>query len=171
MQGPLNIPDVWLRGPIDGIDPLLQPVAHALVQAQEDLERATAGFPDEALWIRPNGAASVGFHVKHLIGATDRLLTYARGEQLTEAQRAWLASESNDGESPERIGALVERFRRVVAGGLAQLRATPPAFLTTPRTIGRAELPTTVIGCLFHAAEHAARHAGQLITTIKIVRS
>lgn len=163
----MSQPDVWLRGPVEGIDPLLQPAAHALLQAEEDVERITAGLADAALWRRPGAAASVGFHLKHLTGATDRLLTYARGEPLTEAQRAWLATESRDGEPDMGVAGLVERFRLVVRAGLAQLRATPAASLATPRTIGRAQLPTTVIGCLFHAAEHASRHVGQLITTVK----
>ena len=160
-------PDVWLRGPVDGIDPLLQPVAHALLQAQEDVERITAGLTADALWRRPGEAASAGFHLRHLIGATDRLLTYARGELLTESQRAWLATESKDGAPDVRVEELVERLRLVVREGLAQLRATPVGSLATPRTIGRAQLPTTVIGCLFHAAEHGSRHVGQLITTVK----
>jgi len=164
-------PDVWLRGPVEGIDPMLQPVAHGLLQAREDVERVAAGLNDGDLWRKPGGAASVGFHLKHLIGATDRLLTYARGEPLSETQRAWLAKEAGDFDPSEGIAGLVERFRGVVRGGLAQLRATPVGSLSQARTIGRAQLPTTVIGCLFHAAEHAARHAGQLITTVNALRA
>jgi uncharacterized damage-inducible protein DinB len=159
-------PDVWLRGPIEGIDPLLQPVAHALVQAREDVERVAAGLGDEALRRRPGSAASAGWHLRHLIGATDRLLTYARGERLSDVQRAWLRSESDDGLAMS-AAALVARFGEVVEAGLAQLRSTPAATLPTRRTIGRDELPSTVIGCLYHAAEHASRHVGQLITTVK----
>jgi uncharacterized damage-inducible protein DinB len=36
--------------------------------------------------------------------------------------------------------------------------------------VGRARLPTNVLGLLFHTAEHAARHAGQVVTTMKLVR-
>jgi uncharacterized damage-inducible protein DinB len=32
-------------------------------------------------------------------------------------------------------------------------------------------MPRTVIGLLFHAAEHAQRHTGQLIATAKVVRA
>jgi uncharacterized damage-inducible protein DinB len=42
--------------------------------------------------------------------------------------------------------------------------------LLTPRAVGRAQLPSTVLGLLFHAAEHTQRHAGQVITTSKIGR-
>ena len=37
------------------------------------------------------------------------------------------------------------------------------------RSVGRAQLPTTVIGLLFHAAEHTQRHAGQAVTTARVV--
>jgi hypothetical protein len=167
----VSTPDVWLRGPIEGVDAELQPAAHALVQALEDVERATAGLSEDNLWRRPGSAASAGFHLKHLSGATDRLLSYARGEGLTEDQRAWLATEATDGEPVGGVAPLVARFRSIVEAGLVQLRATPPAALAEPRAIGRAKLPTTVLGCLVHAAEHASRHAGQLITTLKAVGS
>jgi hypothetical protein len=38
------------------------------------------------------------------------------------------------------------------------------------RQVGRAQLPSTVLGLLFHAAEHAQRHVGQLVTTSKVIR-
>ncbi len=54
---------------------------------------------------------------------------------------------------------------------MAQLRATPPSSLYDARAVGRAALPTTVVGLLFHAAEHSQRHAGQIVTMAKVVRS
>jgi hypothetical protein len=42
---------------------------------------------------------------------------------------------------------------------------TGEATLTATREVGRARLPSTVIGLLFHAAEHTQRHAGQALTT------
>jgi hypothetical protein len=53
---------------------------------------------------------------------------------------------------------------------LNQLRRTPVESLGAAREVGRAKLPSTVLGLLFHAAEHTSRHVGQLITTLKIVR-
>jgi uncharacterized damage-inducible protein DinB len=161
----MNQPDVWLRGPVPGVPALLQPAAHALQQAGEDVERAVAELPEGSLWNRVGTAASAGFHLKHLVGATDRLLTYGRGEQLSEAQRAWLKAEAEP--SAETAAELVSRFRSVIEAGVEQLRRTPPDTLTSSRAIGRAQLPTTVLGCIFHAAEHAARHAGQLLTTVR----
>jgi uncharacterized damage-inducible protein DinB len=50
------------------------------------------------------------------------------------------------------------------------LRTTPDELLTEPRVVGRAKLPSTVLGLLFHIAEHTQRHTGQIITTARIVR-
>ena len=61
--------------------------------AREDVEGAVAGLPAEQWWLQPGGIASVGFQVAHLAGSTDRLLTYARGEALSESQRAALGRE------------------------------------------------------------------------------
>ena len=52
--------EAWQRGSIEGVPPYLMPMAHALVQAADDLEGATAGLSTEQLWARPGGAASVG---------------------------------------------------------------------------------------------------------------
>jgi hypothetical protein len=45
------------------------------------------------------------------------------------------------------------------------------ATLLEPRRVGRAGLPATVIGLLFHGAEHSTRHAGQAITTARILQN
>jgi len=160
----------WLRGPIAGIPPLLQPAAHAFVLAKEDIDAASVGLTVEQLWIEPGGAASLGFHLAHLAGSTGRLLSYARGEPLSDAQRAALARERNLAATRPALEPLLKDWHEAVAFALAQLAATPEGTLTEARAIGRAQLPTTVIGALFHAAEHAARHAGQVVTTAKVVR-
>jgi len=49
------------------------------------------------------------------------------------------------------------------------LRDTDEATLTEARGVGRAGMPSTVLGLLFHAAEHTQRHMGQLMTTAKVV--
>src|SRR4051794_21487626 len=90
-------PEVWLRGPLPGISPALQPAAHAFVQTMEDVEQAAAGLTLDQFWHRPGGAASVGFHVMHLAGSTDRLFTYSRGERLSADQKAALAAEDTPG--------------------------------------------------------------------------
>lgn len=165
-----GLPEPWLRGPLPGIPPLLQPAAHALIMSVEDTEKAVMGLSELQLWARPGNVASVGFHLAHLAGSTDRLLTYARGEALSEAQFQVLRGESKLEETrPTREGLLAE-WRRTVEVAFAQFAATPESSLTDPRVVGRAGLPSTVIGLLFHAAEHASRHTGQLVTTALLVR-
>lgn len=163
-------PEVWLRGPVPEIPPLLQPVAHALLQAVEEVRRVVGPLSPSHLWARPGGAASVGFHVRHAAGSLDRLFTYARGEGLSAEQRAFLAVEGEPGSPPEEAAALVAAFERQVESALAQLRGTEEAMLLEARGVGRLQLPSTVLGLLFHAAEHTQRHVGQIVTTARIVQ-
>lgn len=158
--------EYWLRGPVEGIPALLQPVAHALLQAREEINLAVAGFPLEKLWEKPAGQASVGFHLQHLAGVLDRLFTYAREEGLSEAQFAFLKAEGVAAEIS--IETLLQRFNRQVDLALDQLASTDPGSLTAAREVGRNKLPSTVIGLLTHAAEHTMRHTGQLLVTAKI---
>jgi uncharacterized damage-inducible protein DinB len=161
-------PEPWLRGPVEGIEPWLQPVAHALLQVREEVTRAVSGLDREALLARPGGAASLAFHLRHIPGSIDRLMTYAGGASLDEAQKAALAAEKEEtADDPE---ALVEAFERALSAALERLRRFPAASLLEPRAVGRAGLPSTVLGLLFHAAEHAQRHTGQVIVTAKLVR-
>ena len=162
-----SVPEVWLRGPLPGYTPVLIPVAQALLQAREDVERVAAQATTEELWRRPGDAATAGYHLQHLAGSLDRLLTYARGEPLSEAQRAALAREGTPGTpNPELVQAVLAQIDRA----LEQLRLTPAESLGAAREVGRARLPSTVLGLLFHAAEHTSRHVGQVITTLKVVR-
>ena len=166
----MSEPEVWLRGPIEHVPAMLQPVAHSLLQCRDEVHATlpTLGPPD--VWARPGGAASVGYHIRHAVGSLDRLLTYARGEPLSEAQLAALRGERRAEERDGIQDALVAEFDAAVERALAQVRATDPGTLLEPREVGRARLPSTVLGLLFHAAEHTQRHVGQLVTTSKIVR-
>ncbi len=162
--------EAWLEGPLEGVDPYLMPVAQALVQVGRDLERL-AGLAPEALWARPGGAASVGFHLRHVAGVLDRLLTYARAETLGEGQMRALRTEAEPGDPPADAETLVREARAAVERALAQVRATPRATLLEPRGVGRRQLPSNVLGLLHHAAEHAVRHTGQALTTARIAPS
>jgi hypothetical protein len=158
-----STPEAWLRGPVEGVPAELQPAAHALLQAREDVEGVVGALDRHALWSGVGSAASVGYHVRHLCGSLDRLLTYARGEQLSDEQRAALRAESGaTDDGPEELLRVV---RESIDRALGQLRATDPTTLGDARAVGRAGLPSTVLGLIFHAAEHSARHAGQVITT------
>jgi hypothetical protein len=162
-------PEVWLRGPVPDVPTPLQPVAHALLQAIEDAERLTDGLQPADLWTSPGGAATVGFHLRHAAGSLDRLLTYARGEPLSDAQRRALAAEKDI--TPEvSAEELLELIRAVTERALAQLRATPADQLDDPRPVGRAGYPSSVRGLLYHAGEHTTRHIGQVSTTVTVVR-
>lgn len=159
--------EVWLRGPLPEIPDLLQPVAHALLQAREEIDSLIAQFPDVRLWERPSGVASPGFHLQHLTGVLDRLYTYARNEALTETQLAYLAAEGLPNE--QSVIALVEQFNQQVDRALEQLRHTDVQTLTETRGVGRAQLPSTVLGLYVHSAEHTMRHLGQLLVTVRML--
>jgi hypothetical protein len=168
MTAPL--PEPWLRGPVPGIPAVLQPAAHAFLLAREDVEAAVSGVTADQLWLQPGGAASLGFHLLHLTGSTDRLLTYARGEALSAAQRATLAAEGALAPPYPRLDELLRSWSKTVDGALRQLATTPETTVNESRLVGRSQLPSTVLGLLFHAAEHAQRHVGQIVTTAKVVR-
>ena len=163
-------PEAWLRGPVPGVDPLLQPAAHALVDAREDLERLLPDLDRVDLWQRPGSAASIGFHLRHAAGALDRLFTYARGESLSAEQKGALDVERMERDDSVDARWLVALVHAAIDRALDQLRATAPAAVFEPRAVGRAALPATVLGLLFHAAEHTARHVGQIITTSKALK-
>lgn len=166
----MDRPEAWLRGPVRGVPPLLMPVAHALAQASEDLDRAAAGLDAVQLWTRPASAASVGFHLRHIAGVIDRLFTYARGDALRPEQLRYLGEEAEPGDPAAAAEVLLARLRDAVAAALEQLRRTDAETLLEPRGVGRRQLPSNVLGLLFHAAEHAQRHTGQAIVTAKVVR-
>jgi uncharacterized damage-inducible protein DinB len=167
---PIKQPEPWLRGRVEGISEALTPVAHAFIAAREDVIAPLAGLGAAQLWAQPGGVASIGFHLMHLAGATDRLLTYARGAALSDQQKAALGAEKNPPEPRPTADELLKAWDAAVERALKQIGETTDAELGTPRFIGRAQLPSTVRGLLFHAAEHATRHAGQIITTAKVVR-
>ena len=166
--------EAWLRGPLAGIPPYLQPPAHAFVMAREDVDAAVADLYPSQIWTSPGGAASIGFHLVHMAGSTDRLLTYARGEPISDAQRAALAVERDiaDGvHAPPALEALLAAWHHTVERALQQIAHTPESTLLEPRAVGRQRLPSTVLGLIFHSAEHAQRHVGQIITTAAVVRA
>jgi uncharacterized damage-inducible protein DinB len=158
--------EVWQRGPVPGFDPYLMPVAHSLLQVKEDVEALAARLAPERVWESPGGAASVGYHLRHIGGATERLLTYARGDALSADQLAAAKREAT--ETPD-LDTLVAEVLARLDRALEQVRSTPRDALLQERKVGRAGLPSTTLGLLFHAAEHATRHAGQAITTARIL--
>ncbi len=167
---PVQKLEVWQRGLLPVIPPLLQPVAHALLQAREEVDETMLNFPDELLWERPAGLASPCFHLQHLSGVLDRVFTYARNEGLSPVQFDELAAEGKNESPAITTNQLLQRFDQQVNKAMDQLMITDEATLTDYRGIGRAGLPSTVIGLLFHAAEHTMRHVGQLMVTQAVLR-
>jgi hypothetical protein len=163
-----SIPEVWLSGPVAGVPGVLQPAAHALLQARAEVHAIAPTVSTELLWRDPGGATA-GFHLLHMAGALDRLFTYARGEMLSDAQKAAAKAEATSHPGLD-AAALTTTVDDAINRALAQLRATDERTVLDARAVGRAQLPTTVIGALFHGAEHTARHAGQFITTVRILQ-
>ena len=99
----------------------------------------------------------------------DRLLTYAKEESLTDEQFQYLKNEAN-GEDVPSSQKLILDFEHKVDEALAYFKNIPETTLTDERFVGRKKLPTTVIGLLFHAAEHSQRHVGQLLVTVSVLK-
>lgn len=165
----METPEVWLRGPVDNIPAMLQPVAHALIQSGEEVEKLMFGFPTEKLWLRPAGVASVGFHLQHFVGVLDRLFTYARGESLSDQQFVYLRNEGNPPSTNTTVDELVHNFKAQISKAILQLERTSEETILTNVVVGRKKLPSTVLGLLFHAAEHTQRHTGQLLVTVRVL--
>jgi len=160
----------WQRGPIENVPAVLQPVAHILLQVRESVGEMVVGLTDEEWNRRPGGVASAAFHVRHIAGVIDRLFTYARGQALSAEQLAAIPLEASPLAARDAADALAALSARIDAA-LAELKTVDVATLGDYRGVGRAQLPSTVIGCLVHGAEHAMRHVGQLSVTVRIVRS
>jgi uncharacterized damage-inducible protein DinB len=169
MNKPTQSLEVWMRGPIAGLIPLLQPVAHAILQAREEVNLMMIDFPNELIWERPSGVASVAFHLQHLSGVLDRLFTYANNQILNEDQLELLALESDETQFLT-VKGLLTRFNNQVNKALTQLKKMEEKTLLEPRGIGRKQIPTNQLGLLFHAAEHTQRHVGQLLVTVRILK-
>lgn len=156
----------WLRGTLTEVEPVRRAVLHALALAEEDVLRWTRDLDSETLEMEPLGLPSVAFQMRHIARSIDRLLTYAAGSSLNEAQMNALQTELVGGASTDEL-------RQQVVEAIAAVRPFAMKFsqaeLNEARAVGRAGLPTTVAGLLIHIAEHTQRHVGQLITTSKVV--
>ena len=161
-------PEVWLKGPVAGVPAVLQPAAHALLQTVEDVRHALEGFSEEDVWVTPGGAASIGF-TSFTSWARPIACAPRHAAKPERAQKRRAAEKAPPSPRP-RLATLIDGVAAAVNAAVDQLRATDPATLNT-RLAGRAGLPTTVGGLLFHAGEHSQRHAGQIVTTAKILRS
>ena len=164
----MNEPEFWLRGPVDGVPDLLQPVAHALLQANREIRELLADFPDNRLWEKPFDMASVGFHLQHIAGVLDRLFTYADGNALSNTQLKYLSEEGLENDQLTVV-ILLDKLNERINLSIDKLKKINPANLIEFRGVGRNKLPSSVLGLVFHSAEHTMRHTGQLLVTAKVV--
>ena len=160
--------EAWLTGPVTGVPGPLMPAAHSFMQVKQEIGVLLDGLTAEQLWQRVGGSASIGFHAIHLVGATDRLLTYARGEQLSSDQLEAARGERHLGGLSS--DALIAQVTDAMDRAIGQLRSTPSDIINEGREVGRQRLPSTVLGLIFHAAEHATRHMGQIATLRNVLR-
>ena len=156
----------WLRGTLLELPAEQRAVLHALELAREDVERWCDALSDVELQARPHGLPPVSFHLRHIVGSLDRLLTYAEGDSLNEEQKQQMAAEINAPGSKEEI---LVAFQHGLAAAEDRIRSIDPARWPEPRGVGRKQLPTTVAGLLIHCADHTQRHVGQVITTVKVL--
>lgn len=161
--------EAWLNGKLPEFSPLVMPAAHALVQAIADLEKFVRHLSVEELFKRPNNSSSIAFHLRHIAGSIDRLLTYSRGEELSALQFEMLKAENNynlDLNTDELVQKAIDK----IYIALDALKNVAPESLFETRFVGREKLSTNVFGLLFHIAEHTARHVGQVVTLAGIVQ-
>jgi hypothetical protein len=162
--------EVWLRGPLPQVPALLQPIAHALLQAKEEVNRLMADFPEILLWIKPINMASPGFHIQHMTGVIDRLFTYADDRPLTPEQLNFLRSEGEPPQKEDSVAVLLDSLSAQIDKTVAKLSTVDIDTLTQMRGVGRVQIPSTVIGLYVHTAEHVMRHSGQLLVTARILK-
>ncbi len=155
----------WLRNTHSELDALRRQVVHALELTEEDVEHWCEGLRLEELEDCPSGLPSVGFQMRHIARSLDRLLTYAEGKALTEEQRRALHGEIKSGSREE----LFAEFAQGMADAKRRVLQFVPERYEATRYVGTERLPTTAGALLIHCAEHTQRHAGQMVTTAKVV--
>ena len=165
---PAPYTEPWLRGTHTDVPAAGRAVLHALELALDDLTKWTAGLTDAEVHAQPLGLTPIAFHLRHIARSTDRILTYAEGEQLSEGQLAALKAESLGDESLAELLIVVQAS---FARASERIRVLATANLDTPRSVGRKQLPTSLGGALIHVADHTLRHVGQVVTTAKVLKA
>jgi uncharacterized damage-inducible protein DinB len=161
----------WLCGTHADVPAAGRAVLHALDLALDDLTKWTAGLTDAEVHSSPLGLTPIAFHLRHIARSTDRILTYAEGEQLSAEQLAALKAEQGSEGKQEALAALLAEVEVSFTDAAKRIRVLATANLDTPRTVGRKQLPTSIGGALIHVADHTQRHVGQVITTAKVLRA
>ncbi len=160
------VPEPWLRGTLGDVPAVLRAVLHALRLAEENVNRWAPLLSDEEVHAQPFGLTPFAFHVRHIAHSLDRLLTYAEGEPLNVIQQAALHVELEPGMSRD---AMLAEFGSALREAEGRVRALPLDQLEAARFVGGKRLPATLGGLLVHLADHTQRHAGQAVTTAKLL--
>jgi uncharacterized damage-inducible protein DinB len=166
----------WLRGTHADVPAAARAVLHALELALDDLTKWTAGLIDNEVHAQPLGLAPIAFHLRHIARSTDRILTYAEGNQLSAEQLALLKSERPEAEQGsagkrEPLAELLAEVEVAFTDAAERIRELATANLDTPRFVGRKQLPTSIGGAMIHVADHTQRHVGQVVTTAKVINA
>jgi uncharacterized damage-inducible protein DinB len=157
----------WMRGTHTEVPTAGRAVIHALELSRDDIRRWTRTLTDTEVNSKPLGLPSIAFHLRHIARSVDRILTYAEGNQLSSEQLAALKSEQTPAEEP--MPALLAELEGSLQNAFVRISALTAEELNTARGIGRRQLPTTLGGAMIHVADHTQRHAGQIITTAKVL--
>jgi uncharacterized damage-inducible protein DinB len=158
----------WLRGTHADVPAVSRAVLHAFDLALDDLTKWTDGLTDAEVHMHPLDLPSVAFHLRHIARSTDRLLSYAEGNQLSAEQLTALKAEQSGEES---LAALLAEVEISFSNATDRVRVLATANFDTFRGVGRKQLPTTIGGALIHVADHTQRHVGQVVTTAKVLKA
>jgi uncharacterized damage-inducible protein DinB len=158
----------WLRGTHAEVPAVGRAVLHAFDLALDDLTKWTEGLTDTEVHQHPLGLPSVAFHLRHIARSTDRLLSYAEGNQLSGEQLTALKAEQS---GEETLAALLAEVEASLSNAAERVRVLATANFDTFRGVGRKQLPTSIGGALIHAADHTQRHVGQVVTTAKVLKA
>jgi len=167
-SSPVPYLEPWLRGTHSEIPAAARAVLHALDLALDDLTHSTVGLADAEVHTQPLGLTSLAFHLRHIARSADRLLSYAEGKQLSSEQLESLQAEQS---GKETLAELLAEVEASFSGAAERVRVLATADLNTPRSVGRKQLPTSIGGALIHVADHTQRHAGQVVTTAKVLKA
>jgi uncharacterized damage-inducible protein DinB len=158
----------WLRGTYAEVPAVGRAVLHAFDLALDDLTKWTEGLTDAEVHEHALGLPSVAFHLRHMARATDRLLSYAEGNQLSGEQLTALKAEQS---GDQTLSALLAEVEASFSNGAERVRVLATASFDTFRGVGRKQLPTSIGGALIHVADHTQRHVGQVVTTAKVLKA
>jgi uncharacterized damage-inducible protein DinB len=158
----------WLRGGIDDLDPVRAALLYSFQHAREDIAEWASKVPEADISAQLGRVASLGFHIRHIAGSVDRLMTYAAGGQLSEEQMSALRAEGTY--DPLPLSGYLALLDASFAKAEATLRGLDPAQYGDIRDIGRRRVPVPLGVLLVHIAEHTQRHVGQIVMTVKMIR-